>query len=243
VTDASSKISKTILTPIDYQTTLTGFITAYSDITRKDRYVSTFSGCNFEKFLSYYSASGDNFTNQAVGVASVIKESLFTVTDNPLLVAYYGTYSAYIQDKMLSYPWSKGAILSDKGKSDTALLSAVSYIDHDGVPKPSYPAARMAMTFGVPVAGYTTGLEAGVWWLPSVRELYLLIKNSKLDNTDAVSRSLTAIGGDKVLVSGYYPWTSSERTSNYSWLYYGSNGNMDYTNKYDSFSCRPVSEF
>lgn len=243
VADASLKVSRVILTPVDYQCTLSGLVQSYTDITRKDKSVSSFAGCNFEKLLSYYSAYGSTDTNQAVGAASIIKESLFTVSDNPLLVAYYGAYAAYIQDKMLAYPWYKNAILLDGGKADTDKLSVPFYVDHDGVSKPAYPAARTAKIYGLSAVGFTTGLEAGAWWLPSVREMYLLIKNVKLDNTDAVNRSLTAIGGDRVLASLYYPWTSSERASNHSWIYGGAYGRMNGTYKYTSFSCRQVSAF
>lgn len=243
VTDVSLKVTRSILTPVDYQCTLSGLVQAYSDITRKDKSVSYFAGCNYEKFLSYYSVNGSTDTNQAVGAGSIVKESVFTVADNPLLVAYYGTYAAYIQDKILVYPWSKNAILLDKGKSDTDALSVPNYVDHDGTSRPSYPAARTAKTYGLIVAGFTTGLEAGAWWLPSVLEMYLLIKNAKLDNTDAVNRSLTAIGGDKILASGYYPWTSSERYSYTSWVYSGSNGGMYNSSKNGSYNCRPVSAF
>ena len=56
--------------------------------------------------------------------------------------------------------------------------------------------------------------------MPSFRELFLLIKDRKLDNTDALNRTLTAISKTKVLATGYY-WSSSVFSSGNSWLYYG----------------------
>ena len=83
-------------------------------------------GFNFEKYKSYYSASGDDTTGNTVGsTATTIKESRFNPTDNPLLTAYYPTYDAYLQDKMAKEIYSKGAIWDRDGKSNTDKLANV----------------------------------------------------------------------------------------------------------------------
>ena len=243
--DATSKVTSSILC-IDKQAQLTGFLTPYSGVTRNDGSVS-WAGGNFEKFYQYYySNGGDTATNQAVGTGDPIRYSRYNLTDNPLIVNFYGAgeagYAKYIQAKMTRYPYSKNAILDKYGKTNTDLLSAVSWVVVDLSMKPIFPAAYVAKQYGIIVTGHITGLEAGSWWLPSFIELFLLIKDRKLDNTDAINRTLTAIGKTKILATGYY-WSSSEINSSYSWLYNGGGGVMYYGTKGSSCSVRPVSAF
>ena len=244
-TDGAVKITSSILC-IDKQAQLTGFLTPYGGATRNDGSAS-WAGGNFEKFYAYYYVNGgDTATNQAVGTGDPLRYSRYNLTDNPLIVNFYGAgetgYAKYIQAKMTKYPYSKNAILDKDGKTNTDLLAAVSWVDVDLSLKPIFPAASNAKLYGIVTAGYTTGLEAGNWWLPSFRELFLLIKDRKLDNTDALNRTLTAISKTKVLATGYY-WSSSEGGSNGSWRYNGYVGVMDYNNKNYLLSVRPVSAF
>lgn len=247
VTDAASKVVATIITTKDYQCILSGLLTAYGSITRIDGSATYFAGANYPKFYSYYYTNGGTTTNQALKAVDPVRFSVFNSTDNPILVSYYGSgetgYTAYIKDKMLKYPSSKWAIIDDNGQNNTNLLAPVIYTDIDGSSKPAYPAAYNAKQFGVTVNGYTTGFETGNWWLPSVREMYLLIKDALLDNSDIVNKTLTAIGGDKVLASGYYPWTSTEYNAGNAWFYYGTIGYLYNTTKYRTYNVRAVTAF
>lgn len=247
VTDLASKVAATIITTKDYQCTLTGLLTAYSNITRVDGSVSSWAGANYPKFYSYYYASGGTQTNEPLKSGNVVKYAVFNATDNPVLVGYYGTgevgYSTYIKDKMLKYPSSKWAIIDDNGQSNTNLLAQVMYTDLDGISKPAYPAAYNSKQFGIAVNGYITGFESGNWWLPSAREMYLLIKDALLDNSDILNKTLTAISGDKVLASGYYPWTSTEYNANSAWYYNGTNGILFNSYEYSVGNVRAVTAF
>ncbi len=247
IADAASKVVATIITTKDYQCTLSGLLTAYSNITRVDGSVSSWAGANYPKFYSYYYASGGANVNESLKSGNVVKFAVFNATDNPILVTYYGIgevgYAAYIKDKMLRYPYSKGLIIDDNGQNNTNLLAPVMYIDIDGVLKPAYPAAYNAKQFGVAVNGYTTGFETGSWWLPSAREMYLLIKDALLDNSDVINKTLVAISGDKVLASGYYPWTSTEYNANIAWSYYGTIGSLYNYNKFSTNNVRSVTAF
>lgn len=246
-TDAASKVVATIITTKDYQCTLSGLLTAYSNITRVDGSRSSWAGANYPKFYSYYYTSGGSNVNEALISGNVVKYSVFNPTDNPVLVGYYGTgevgYAAYIKDKMLRYPFSKGSIIDDDGQKNTNLLSPVMYADIDGTSKPAYPAAYNSKQFGLTVNGYTTGFEVGNWWLPSAREMYLLIKDALLDNSDIVNKTLIAISGDKVLASGYYPWTSAECYAYNAWTYNGTSGYLTNLSKYYMYYVRAVTAF
>ena len=215
----------------DWQARLTGFLTAYTNWTRENGYSQTYAGANFESFLQYYSASGSDATGVDESVSSVIKESVFNATDNPLLVEKYGTYENYVLDNMVKVPYSNDAIADNDGKANTAKLS-LTYIDDDGVEKPCFPAAHAAKNVS---AGNVT------WWLPSAEEMAVLARGVKLNYSDALSRSLFAIGARFAITSTH--WTSSERTSNISWIYHGNHGNMNDTIKYSSNVVRAVSAF
>lgn len=248
VTDAASKVLRTILTG-NYQTAASGLIPLYGSISRKDGSTLYFAGVIWQKFYNYYRVSGDDTTNNAVGAASVIRESRFNATDNPLLTAYYTNYVAYLQDKMIKYPFSKNAITSIDGKGNTAKLAVVSYVDADGTTKKAYPAAAAAAAYGIAVAGATTGFEAGGWWLPSTKELYILIKDVTYGlvgittaNCDAVNRSLSAIGGNLMSVGGEL-WSSTEYSASSVWSYYGYIGNLNNNSKNLMLATRPVSAF
>ena len=247
VTDAANKVIATAITQKDYQCTLSGLVPAYISITRNDRGSYSYAGANFPKFYDYYYNNGATDTNQPMQASSPVKYSVFNSVSNPILTAYYGTgeaaYAAYIQDKMAKYPYSKNAIIDDDGFKNTSKLASESFIDVDGTAKPAYPAAYNAKNYGVSIPGYTTGLEAGAWWLPANREMYLLVKDVLLNSLDSVNRSLTAIGGDKVLASGVVYWCSTEGSSLSAWY---SNGNYGYLNtyyKYNASTCRPVTAF
>ena len=247
VTDAANKVVATTITPKDYQCTLSGLVPAYSSITRNDRGSSSYAGTNYPKFYDYYYNNGATDTNQALQASSPVRYSVFNAVSNPILTAYYGTgeaaYAAYIQDKMVKYPYSKNAIIDDDGFKNTSKLATESFIDVDGTTKPAYPAAFNAKNYGVSIPGYTTGLEPGAWWLPANREMYLLIKDVLLNSLDPVNRSLTAIGGDRVLASGVVYWCSSESSSTTAWPCNGVYGLLDSNLKLYTYTCRPVTAF
>ena len=71
------------------------------------------------------SSGEDTAANQAVGVGNPIRFSRYNLTDNPLIVNFYGAGEVsgkYIQAKMTKFPYSKNAIIDKDGKSNTDLL-------------------------------------------------------------------------------------------------------------------------
>lgn len=246
VTDAALKIEATTLTPIDYQKTASGLIPLYPTIYRNDGGNTSNAGFNFEKYKSYYSASGADTTDNTVGsVATTIKESRFNETDNPLLTAYYPTYDAYLQDKMAKEIYSKGAIWDRDGKMNTALLADVTFVDADGSVKPAYPPAYDAKNYeGAQVAGFTTLFDKGAWWLPSAFEKYRLMKDRKINFSDEVNVSLNAVWGASARISPSTTcWASTEYSTFTAWIYLGTGGILSLNYKTGSSSGRAVSAF
>lgn len=226
-----SDLTVTILNE-DRQARLTNTLETYLNWTRENGYSHAYAGANFERFLQYYEVNGSDATGVDPSVSGVVKRSVFNEVDNPLLVSAYGTYENYILDNMVKMPYSKDAIADNDGKANTDKLVSYTYIDDDGVEKPCFPAAHAASSVS---AGNVN------WWLPSAEEMAVLVRGVKLDYSDPLSRSLFAIGARFAITSHH--WTSSERPSSTSWLYYGYYGTMLSLTKYTSFVVRAVSAF
>ncbi len=227
----------------NYQTATSGLLNNNTSIFRIDGSVTSWAGCNYEKFLSYYSVNGSDTTNGGLLDASVIKESRFNATDNPILFNYYGAYRNYIAAKMIRYPYSKGIITDYDGKGNTDKLSTVMFTDHDGTLKAAYPAASSAKNFGIAGA---VGFTPGNWWLPTASELYLIMKDLTYGlsgfSLDRVNKGIEAAGGTKMHV-GHYIWTSSEYAGTYAFIYDGGLGRIRAPDKLNVCNVRPLSAF
>lgn len=216
----------------DYQAQYTGFLTAYVNFMRENGYSHAYAGANYERFLQYYEVSGSDATGVDPSVYAVVRRSVFNDVDNPLLVSAYGTYENYILDNLVKMPYSKDAIADNDGKSNTEKLISYTYIDDDGVEKPSFPAAHAASSVS---AGNVN------WWLPSAEEMAILVRGVKLNYSDPLSRALYKIGDRFAITSTH--WTSSERNSYGSWDYNGYYGGMGGNGKNNSYVVRAVSAF
>lgn len=201
---------------VDYQTTAI-IIPAgtYSHLRRRNGIDNNLAGCLNDAFLEYNRTNGSTSTNVPPGSSTIIRESVFTQTDNPALVAAYPTYRDYLFGEHLAeYPSAYEAFLQD-GKDNTAILAGKTRTDFYGKTVPCYPAAAAAAAYGMQVAGMITGLEAGAWWLPSAEELWLMAKGLIFAQPyDPVNRTLSVSG--KVIAKTDYMASSTE----YSSLYY-----------------------
>ena len=225
-----------------YQTQASGLVQVYGSITMNNGIDTAFAGYNLERFIAYNSVSGTDDVNVAIPTTVRIKESKFNITDNPLLVAHYSTYREYMKSMMVKYPYSKNAIIDKNGKENTQFLGSVLFTDV-GVEKPAYPAAYIALNFGIVTVGEVTGFEIGNWWLPSTHETNLLIKDSTVGivglPTDDMNRGISDAGGFTLSATANY-WTSTERSSTNSWFYFGIISGMTITSKHYSRQVRPV---
>lgn len=201
---------------VDYQTT-TAIIPQKTtvNVRRRNGVDSQLAGCDNDAFLEYYRENGSTSTNVPLGSSTIIRESVFTEADNPALFAAYPTYRDYLFGEHLAeYPSAYEAFLQD-GKDNTAILAGKTKTDFYGKTVPCYPAAAAAAAYGMQVAGMTTGLETGAWWLPSAEELWLMTKGLIFAQPyDPVNRTLSVSG--KVIAKTDYMASSTE----YSSLYY-----------------------
>ena len=226
----------------NYQTTLTGLLIegTIERVRRNNGANVLYAGCNFEKFLQYYSVSGSAKTGQKPGGTEIIRESAFTEADNPELVAAYPSYRDYLfGEHMLQYPAAYGAIVRD-GRENTAKIGGLRFENIHGATIACYPAAAAALDYGV------MGLEAGEWWLPSVEEIYLLMRDRVLTaadrERDPVNRTLSRLGKTSCYGGGYFnPRTSCECNFGYMYPYYSHSGFVNSGAKHTADVVRPVS--
>ena len=228
-----------------YQTTLADSILGNGlikpgSIIRTKGLSSYYAGGNFAKFKAYYSVSGATDVGLSETSSSILRQSAFNVTDNPVLYAKYGgDYDAYLMSEMLAWPCGRGVIRQFDSQLMTYALAAKTWVDFDGTIRPAYPSAAAHAAYGIATEGYTTGFEPGKWCCGSVYALWLTIRDRNLAGNDDVNLSLSAVGGTKHLVSDYY-WSCCEYNSNGSWIYNGSNGGMYNYIRYYSYSGRPL---
>lgn len=230
---------------VDYQTTAI-IIPAgtYSRLRRRNGIDTNLAGCLNDAFLEYNRTNGSTSTNVPLGSSTIIRESVFTEADNPALVAAYPTYRDYLFGEHLAeYPSAYEAFLQD-GKENTAILAGKTKTDFYGKTVPCYPAAAAAAAYGMQVAGMTTGLETGAWWLPSAEELWLMAKGLIFAQPyDPVNRTLSVSG--KVIAKTDYMASSTEYSSSYYFQvnqYGNTRWMLQQQGKSISSIVRPVSE-
>ena len=235
-------VTVSILGNLNYQTATSGLLANNTLIYRNDGSSTSWAGGHFEKFLGYYSVNGEDVTGRDVGVGNVIKESRFNEIDNPALVAYYGTYRNYVADKRARHPYGKGIMADQGGQVNTRILASDTFVDHDGVIVPGFPAAAAANGFGID----NTPFLAGQWWLPPALEFLEIIEGITYGYSqyplDPISRGLRDAGGTYIN-PGTSHWTSSEYGGGSAWTYYGTIGSMYARGKFDAFTVRPVTAF
>lgn len=234
----------------NYQTSLTDLLIEGSVeyVRRNNRVNSNVAGCNRAKFIEYEATNGTTpAANVAVGSATIVNRASFNDSEYCAdLRAAYTTYEAYLLgEHELQYPASYGAGVRD-GKTNTAKIGTLRFTDIRSSSSPCYPAAAEALAFGVTAEGYTTGFEAGAWWLPSVDEIFLLMRDRAFSSAtlagDPVNTTLVRMAKSTCYGNGSYPWTSCEYNFSNAFFYYG-NGGVNVGTKDITATVRPVSAF
>ena len=239
-----TEITVEILTG-NYQTELSGLVESYVNVRMNNGIATSFAGLHLERFIEYYSVNGGDDTNVGVPTSTRVKESKFNMDDNPILVDEYGTYREYMKEMMLRYPYSKDAIIDKNGKENTRILGSVMFTDHDGTQKPAYPACYEALNYGVE-AEEETSFEKSNWWLSSADEMNTLMKDVTVGisglETDDMNKGIADALGFRISATDNM-WTSTERSSYFSWFYFGNYGYLSNLYKLNSFRVRSVSAF
>ncbi len=131
------------------------------------------------------------------------------------LRAHFATYEAYLDACMCRlFELNKGTMQFRDGKMMTDLLKAKTVLKA-GVETPAYSAADWAVKYSTGVEGF----GAGKFWLPSMFELALLMRNIKTDYTDPVNVALAKKTGWSQISPGSSRWSVSCCCSIHVWSY------------------------
>jgi len=153
----------------------------------------------------------------------------------------FPTYDDYIRACMcIPYDLNKGMMQYRDGQLMTSLLKDKKVIK-SGVETYAYPAARYALEYDSGIDGH----RAGSWWLPSMFELSLLMKDITLETSallDKINVALSKRTGWNQINSTSYRWSSSRYDTNYAW-HYTTSGFTYHYNFYYSITCSVVSAF
>lgn len=145
----------------------------------------------------------------------------------------FKTYDAYL-DACMARPFEigngcmqvrSGKMLCDRMKDTTVLVR--------GVEKPAYPAVNYAVNYDAGVEGF----GSGSWWLPSMSELAILMRDITYNTSkplDVVNKALNKKTGWSKISSNIIYWSVLSSSSDYSWYY----DNFGVCNRYGHFYLR-----
>ena len=218
-------------------------ITANQEVRRENGENSNFAGCNFPRFLDYYSANGTSPTS-AVGLRSltIVNRTAFEGSEYcSALREAYPDYESYLRgEHMLRFPGSCPPLLVD-GEETTSLLAAKKGTAVRGADEPLFPAALRASQFDAGAEGF----GAGMWHLPSVEEIVLLMQHRRFNAADEapdpVNDTLKEMGKTTLYANGVWAWTCCEHNVLNAFIYYGLNGSVSTSIKCNTNGVRPVS--
>ena len=127
------------------------------------------------------------------------------------------------------------------GEETTALLAAKKGTAVRGADEPLFPAALRASQFDAGAEGF----GAGMWHLPSVEEIVLLMQHRRFNAADEapdpVNDTLKEMGKATLYADGVWAWTCCEHHVLGAFCYNGSNGYVFTNSKYGTRGVRPVS--
>ena len=218
-------------------------VTADQTVRRENGVNSNFAGCNFPQFLDYYSASRTTPTS-AVGLrsATIVNRAAFEGSEYcSALREAYPDYESYLRgEHMLRFPGSCPPLLVD-GEETTSLLAAKKGTAVRGADEPLFPAALRASQFDAGAEGF----GAGMWHLPSVEEIVLLMRHRRFNAADEapdpVNDTLKEMGKTTLYSSDVWTGTCCENIVINAFFYGGLLGSVSAHGKYGTFSVRPVS--
>lgn len=155
------------------------------------------------------------------------------------LRAHFTTYELYLDACMVRLrELNKGTMQFRDGKMMTDLLKSKTVLKA-GTETPAYSAADWAAKYDSGVEGF----GAGAWWLPSMYELGLLMRNIKVAMDDKVNTAIGKKTGWSKINPGSYRWSVSRSYSDYAWHYHYSGITDPYGYFCSSFAVSAVSAF
>ena len=182
-----------------------------------------YAGWNKERLIEWFS----NPSNASISPtddpngAGLLNLSDFNGTNYPAVKEYYGDYETYMEAMMMQWPSETGsqAAFAGTGKDIGLVLGTHTHKNLGGETVYTFTANRYSYTRATEATRKSDGLGDGDWYLPDVVDSFKVISKMKVDGTDAINDSLSAISSRRSL--SVARWCCSRCNNNNSWFMYG----------------------
>ena len=182
-----------------------------------------YAGWNKERLIEWFSNPSNESispTNNPNG-AGLLNLTDFNGTSYPAVKEYYGDYETYMEAMMMKWPSETGsqAAFAGTGHDIGLVLGTHTHKNLSGETVYTFPANRYSYTRTTEATRKSEGLGDGGWYLPDVVDSFKVFSKMKVDGTDAINDSLSAISARRAL--SVARWCCSRYNSTTSWLMYG----------------------
>lgn len=203
-------------------------VNTFSSIARNDNYKTWIASGSMETAENYFGNSTNQYAlpiTRATWDAAAMDASLtYTGTEGSVTISkadYDNDFNKWYRIKILLQFPAKGTCMQDKeGEANTKAL-----INTQGTG--STYAGQKCYAYGVSVTGFT----AGNWWLPSVVELWYILKNKYL------------LRRKGMLITESWYWSSTQYSATLAWYVNMRNGYVNGNTKSYNYYVRAVSAF
>jgi len=179
-----------------------------------------YAGWNKERLIEWFS----NPSNASIEPSNnpngsgILNLTDFNGTSYPAVKEYYGDYETYMEAMMMKWPSETGSqsAFAGTGHDIGLVLGTHTHKNLAGETVYTFPANRYSYTRATEATRKSDDLGDGSWYLPDVVDSFKVISKMKVDGTDAINDSLSAISSRRGL-SGLR-WCCSRTYNNVSWL-------------------------
>ncbi len=147
----------------------------------------------------------------------------FNGTSYPAVKEYYGDYETYMEAMLMKWPSETGSqsAFAGTGHDIGLVLGTHTHKNLAGETVYTFPANRYSYTITTEATRKSDDLGDGSWYLPDVVDSFKVFSKMKVDGTDTINDSLSAISTRRAL--SVSRWCCS-RYTNYSSWFMGSRG-------------------
>lgn len=189
-----------------------------------------YAGWNKERLIEWFSNPSNasiSPTNDPNG-DGLLNLTDFNGTSYPAVKEYYGDYETYMEAMLMKWPSETGsqAAFAGTGKNIGLVLGTHTHKNLAGETVYTFPANRYSYTRATEATRKSDDLGDGSWYLPDVVDAFKAISKMKVDGTDAINDSLSAISTRCVL--SVSRWCCSRSGNAAIWLM-SYRGNFDRT--------------
>lgn len=180
-----------------------------------------YAGWNKERLIEWFS----NPSNASISPtddpngAGLLNKADFEGSSYPnVKAAYNNDYSTYMEAMMMKWPSETGsqAEFAGTGKNIGLVLGTHTHKNLAGESVYTFPANRFSYTRATEATRNSDDLGDGCWYLPDVVDSFKVFSKMKVDGTDAINDSLSAISSRRSLAVSR--WCCSRAYSYSSWF-------------------------